>query len=271
MATTLVVIKEWALLHEKEVISILKQTYIANNQMKLYDLWRHKAAECVAKTYNFETPKYWYDMFKGQKGTKDGLDYNVGGTRVFNLADAKQYYGIGLDGNNRYKSVYNQVSTYLTDLNPCGFNEANPEGVIPFDDAVNMYFLTQIKDLDAGTVEKIEYSKNKTDVMASGKWAIQFKLGSSEISGSTGDLETIYNLLIQAEETKVRVIGHTDSTGKPESNLILSKGRANSVVNYLVGRGITKERFQLVDGKGSSQPISKNDAENRRVDISLLK
>jgi hypothetical protein len=38
MATTLVGVKEWALLHDKEVI-ILKQTYTASNQMKLYDSW----------------------------------------------------------------------------------------------------------------------------------------------------------------------------------------------------------------------------------------
>jgi hypothetical protein len=54
MATTLVGVKEWALLHDKEVISILKQTYTASNQMKLYDSWAVRASEAV-KTYAFET------------------------------------------------------------------------------------------------------------------------------------------------------------------------------------------------------------------------
>jgi hypothetical protein len=49
MATTLVGVKEWALLHDKEVISILKQTYTASNQMKLYDSWAVRASEAVAK------------------------------------------------------------------------------------------------------------------------------------------------------------------------------------------------------------------------------
>jgi hypothetical protein len=35
--------------------------------MKLYDSWAVRASEAVAKTYAFETPKYWYDLFKGQK------------------------------------------------------------------------------------------------------------------------------------------------------------------------------------------------------------
>jgi hypothetical protein len=53
MATTLVGVKEWVL-HDKEVISILKQTYTASNQMKLYDSWAVRASEAV-ETYAFET------------------------------------------------------------------------------------------------------------------------------------------------------------------------------------------------------------------------
>ncbi len=275
MATTLVGVKEWAVLHDKEIISILKQTYTACNQIKQYDEWAVRASECVQKTYNFETPKYWYDLFKGQKGTKDGLDYNIGGTRVFNYADAMQYYGI-TDGNNRYKAVYEQVSAYLTDLNPCGFNESNPDGVVAYDDAVNLYFLKSVTDVDAGKAEKITYSGDKTQVLANGQWNISFETGSTAISGSTRDLETIYNLLVQAEETKLKVVGHTDNVGNPSSNVVLSKGRANSVVTYLTGRGISADRFQLVDGKGDSSPIADNStpsgkAKNRRVEITLLK
>lgn len=274
MATTLVVIKEWALQHEKEVVSILKQTYAATNQIKQYDEWAVKASECIAKTYNFETPKYWYDLFKGQKGSKAGLDYNIGGTRVFNYADAMQYYGI-TDGNNRYKAVYNQISSYLTDLNPCGFNQTCKNGVVAYDDAVNLYFLKSVTDVAAGKVDKISYNETKTKVLADGQWNINFETGSYAISGSTKDLEAIYNLLVQAEQTKLKVVGHTDNQGNANSNMLLSKGRANSVVEYLTGRGISKDRFQLIDGKGDTDPVASNatpagQARNRRVEITLL-
>lgn len=274
MATSLVVVKEWAIQHEKEVISILKQTYTACNQIKLYDEWAVKASECVAKTYNFETPKYWYNLFKGQKGTKNGLDYNIGGTRVLNYADAKQYYGI-TDGNNRYKAVYNQISSYLTDLNPCGFNETCKNGVVPYEDAVNLYFLTNANVGFAGTAEKITYNETKTKVLANGQWNINFATGSTTIQGSDKDLEAIYNLLVQAEEAKLQIVGHTDNVGNPQANMALSKGRANSVVQYLTSRGISRDRFQLVDGKGDTAPIATNatpagKAQNRRVEITLL-
>ena len=276
MATTVVVIKEWALLHEKEVKSILKQTYTANNQFKLYDKWAKKAAECVAKTYNMENADYWYNLFKGQKGTKNGLDYNIGGTRVFNYQDALSYYGLGTDNNNRYKAVYTQIGKYLTELNPCGFNESCKSGVVSYEDAVNLYFLTSIKDgVCAGKTESVDYSKAQTQVMASGNWSIEFNTGSTQIKESK-DLESIFNLLEQAETSKIRIIGHTDAVGNNTSNVTLSKGRAQSVVDYLINKGIKKERFQLVDGKGSSEPVADNKTEtgrskNRRVVITLLK
>jgi hypothetical protein len=112
MATTLVLVREWADTHKKEVIELLKQTYIASNQIKQYDEWARKAADCVAKTYNLESGDYWYKMFKGQKGSKDGVDFNIGGTRVFNYADAKQYYGV-TDGNNRYKVILTMLVFHL--------------------------------------------------------------------------------------------------------------------------------------------------------------
>jgi outer membrane protein OmpA-like peptidoglycan-associated protein len=213
-------------------------------------------------------------MFKGQKGTKNGLSYNIGGTRVFNYADVMQYYGIS-DGNNRYQAVYNQVSKYLTELNPMDFNKTYTNGTVPYEDAVNLYFLKSINIGDAGKAEKVDYTATKTNVLAKGQWNINFETGSTNISGSEKDLETIYNLLIQAEQTKLNVIGHTDNVGNNASNVTLSNGRANSVVNYLVNKGISRTRFQVIDGKGSSEPISDNStsqgkAKNRRVEITLL-
>jgi hypothetical protein len=43
--------------------------------------------------------------------------------------------------------VYDQVSSYLVDLNPCGFNETCKDGVVPYEDAVNLYFLKVLQML----------------------------------------------------------------------------------------------------------------------------
>ena len=243
--------------------------------MKNYDDWRVRASEAVTDTYQMESPKYWYDMFKGQQGTKNGLTYNMGGSKVFNNSDAMQYFGL-LDGVNRYKSVYNQVSTYLTELNPFGFNE-NVGKVSAYEDAVNLYYLKNINDIQSTAPEKVDYSAQATEVMASGEWRINFNTGSAQISSSsTSELEKIYNLLIQAENTKLTIVGHTDNVGNPTSNVTLSKNRAEAVVDYLRGKNIPLNRFQMIDGKGANEPTADNNtaagkAKNRRVVITLLK
>ena len=274
MATTIIGVKEWAVTHEKIVTNILKSSLMASNQLKQSDDWAKAGADAVASTFKLENGKYWYDMFKGQSGSKGGVTFNMGGTKALNYADVMQYYGIS-DGNNRYKAVYTQVSTYLTALNPFGFNES-VDGVVPYDDAVNLYFLKNINDIETGTAEKADYSKAKTEVLAKGNWQINFATGSAEIQpSSTGDLNTIYNLLVQAENTKIKVWGHTDNTGNKDANLTLSDKRANAVVDFLLAKGIKVDRIQEVAGKGDSDPIADNNnsvgkAKNRRVEITIL-
>ncbi len=275
MPTVLIGLKEWASQNPEIVSNILKSALTASNQMKNYDDWRVRASEAVTDTYQMETPKYWYDMFKGQQGTKNGLTYNMGGSKVFNYADAMQYFGLS-DGVNRYKSVYTQVSNYLTELNPFGFNE-NVGKVSAYEDAVNLFYLKSINDIQSTAPEKADYTEQATEVMASGEWRINFNTGSAQIlSSSTSELEKIYNLLIQAENSKLTIVGHTDNVGNPNSNLLLSKNRAESVVDYLRKKGIPLNRFQMIDGKGSNEPTADNNtaegkAKNRRVVITLLK
>lgn len=274
MATTIIAFSEWADGNKKSVISILKSSLTASNQIKQYDAWAKAGAAAVHKTFDVESPEYWYKMFKGQKGTKAGVSYNMGGTRVLNYSDVMQYYGIS-DNVNRYKSVYNQVSNYLVELNPFNFNES-VEGVVPYEDAVNLYFIKSINDIDAGETEKADYTATRTEVLATGEWNINFATGSSNIQATSNrDLSTIYNLLIQAENTKINIIGHTDNTGNASKNLTLSDSRANAVVERLLSMGVDPERIQIVEGKGQNDPVASNNtsigrAKNRRVDISLL-
>nr|WP_294934595.1 OmpA family protein [uncultured Flavobacterium sp.] len=274
MPTVLIGLKEWAVKNPEIVSNILKSALTASNQMKNHDEWRKRASEAVAETFQVENAEYWYKMFQGQQGTKNGITYNMGGSKVFNYADAMQYFGLS-DGVNRYKSVYNQVGTYLTELNPFSFNE-NVGKVVPYEEAVNLFFLKNINDIESNSADKADYTAQATEVMASGEWKINFNTGSADISGSGKDLERIYNLLIQAENSKLTIVGHTDNTGNSSANLILSKNRAQAVVNYLTQKGIPQNRFQLIDGKGQNEPVADNStnqgkAQNRRVVVTFLK
>ncbi|OAV44135.1 OmpA family protein [Lewinella sp. 4G2] len=272
MATTVIAVKEWCERNPETVSNILKASYTSSNQMKLFNEWRRRAAEAVTSTYEMEDADYWYGMFKGQQGEKNGISYNMGGSRVFNLADARQYYGLE-DGVNRYKAVYDQVSYYLKELNPAGFNQ-NVKRIIPYNEAVNLDYLKAVKDIDAGEAYASDYSEttNKPrSVLAEGEFNINFASGRATLAPGAKDLlDNIYNILIQAEDAKLELVGHTDRDGDADSNFILSQARAQAVKTYMIQRGIPSSRFRKVIGKGESEPIGNNKAENRRVVITLL-
>ena len=275
MATSVIVLKQWADRNKETVTNILKASYTASNQIKQYEPWKKRASEAVAKSFNMETPDYWYNMFKGQKGEKNGISYNMGGSRVFNLADANQYYGI-TDGTNRYKAVYDQVSKYLKELNPAGFND-NVKRIVPYEEAVNLAYVKSIENIDAGKADVSDYSKKATQQLASGEWQINFDVGRASLRPEGKDvLDQIYNLLIQAEDAKLDLTGHTDNTGTQEGNYSLSSARAEAVKSYFIQKGIPASRFQKVDGKGQDEPVADNataagKSKNRRVAITLLK
>lgn len=73
---------------------------------------------------------------------------------------------------------------------------------------------------------------------------------------------------------RVEVQGHTDSKGSDTYNQTLSQKRAEAVVEYLVGKGVSKDRL-IPKGFGEAAPIATNDTEtgrakNRRVEFVLI-
>lgn len=70
---------------------------------------------------------------------------------------------------------------------------------------------------------------------------------------------------------KLSVEGHTDNVGDKKMNLDLSQRRAESVMKYLVGKGIDAKRLKSA-GKGDTAPVADNRSEagkakNRRVEL----
>jgi len=85
-------------------------------------------------------------------------------------------------------------------------------------------------------------------------------------AGAYTELERVAQVLRDFPETRIRVEGHTDARGSAEHNMQLSERRAKAVGNALVQRGVDPMRMETI-GFGESQPVSSNDADNRRVNI----
>ena len=91
---------------------------------------------------------------------------------------------------------------------------------------------------------------------------------------SEAELNKIIALLNENPNMKVQISGHTDNVGKKEANQLLSLNRAKSVVNYLIGKGITMNRL-LPKGFGDTKPVASNDTDegkslNRRTEINVV-
>ncbi len=103
---------------------------------------------------------------------------------------------------------------------------------------------------------------------------LQFAPYGTSLSGEAQEtLRKAAAALAGRPAVRIRVEGHSDTSGEPTRNINLSKKRAESVRAFLVKNGVAKDRITVV-GLGSSRPVADNEeksgrATNRRVEIHL--
>jgi outer membrane protein OmpA-like peptidoglycan-associated protein len=90
---------------------------------------------------------------------------------------------------------------------------------------------------------------------------------------ATRQLEVVVQALREQPTLQTHITGHTDGIGSDAYNMKLSQRRAESVANYLVKSGASRQNIKT-DWRGKREPIAPNDtdagrAQNRRVEIVL--
>ena len=101
---------------------------------------------------------------------------------------------------------------------------------------------------------------------------VSFDFNRAEVKPAfSGSLDKLADVLIKYNRTVVHVVGHTDSVGSDSYNQQLSERRAQSVGDYLVSRGVPRDRMRT-EGRGEREPRATNATEagrqlNRRVEI----
>jgi len=129
----------------------------------------------------------------------------------------------------------------------------------------------------AGLQRRLEYMEyRETDrgvVITLGD--VLFEVGEADLRpAAEQNIDDVIELLESEPDKRIRIEGHTDSTGAAGFNLRLSRQRAESVRDALIERGIDAGRLNAV-GMGEDFPISTNEtaegrARNRRVDVIVL-
>jgi outer membrane protein OmpA-like peptidoglycan-associated protein len=119
--------------------------------------------------------------------------------------------------------------------------------------------LNNIEEGSAIVLENIFFEFNKADLLPA----------------SFAELDKVALFMIESDIKSIEISGHTDSEGSDAYNQKLSEGRAKSVVDYLISKGVSPERI-IAAGYGESRPIESNlseagRAQNRRVEFTLIK
>jgi flagellar motor protein MotB len=133
----------------------------------------------------------------------------------------------------------------------------------------------EVKPMETGLVtvnaEVLAVDIAKTGYVA--VYGIYFDTGKADVKPeSEPTLKEIAKLLQQSPKLQLYVVGHTDNVGTLNSNMELSKLRAEAVVKALISRhGIDSKKLHPV-GVGPLSPISSNKTEegrakNRRVEL----
>lgn len=126
-----------------------------------------------------------------------------------------------------------------------------------------------------------EFSPEEADVYRQGDKllirlkAVNFPSGRADLPPKALPLlAKVKNIAADLNPSQIVIEGHTDSTGKAQTNKALSQDRAEAVATYLGTNGIEKDKIEAV-GRGFEKPITSNKtkegrAQNRRVDVIIF-
>lgn len=132
-----------------------------------------------------------------------------------------------------------------------------------FNRSTTLYVKLQLGIQEAGAGKTIILNK------------IYFETGKAILDiASSADLDRLVQFLMDNPGAKLEIQGHTDNIGSLLANNKLSLARANSVVIYLVKKGVAENRLSA-KGFGPTMPVSNNStkegrAQNRRVEMKVL-
>jgi outer membrane protein OmpA-like peptidoglycan-associated protein len=150
----------------------------------------------------------------------------------------------------------------------CPYVDTDGDGVLDKDDeCVNVPGLVENNGCP-------EIKEEEQEIINTAFENLEFESGKNVIKDvSYASLEELAELMIRKGEWKIKIAGHTDSQGKAQSNLILSKKRAEAVRDFLVQRGVNTDNI-IVQYFGEEKPIADNNTaegrqKNRRVEMAV--
>jgi len=217
---------------------------------------------------------------------RDNANVIAGASVIIREEDSNRtLYSTTTDANGQYHFgfVPGKQTDYVIEITQSGYFPYIVVLNYPSRNNINKFVTEQ--DLTSVTLNQIDVRSVLTyafpiDIKEGAKavlGGVYFDFNSADLRPeSSYALDRLYEFLVRNPQIVMEIGGHTDNVGSSYVNKFLSQKRAQSVVNYLVKKGIPKRRLTAV-GYGFTQPITTNDRElngrdvNRRVEVKILR
>lgn len=271
--------KSWMASHKDFVIGMLKAADRGAMAVRSGQDGLMAMGQVHAQIFKEQDASYWARYFKGEIGRDHAGDsVSLGGSKVINLQEARDYFGLRQGTENIYASVYRVFKAYDESFYPTMYtgNDA-----IPAYDAVvdTSYLEAALKDVPAtqGVVApSLAIAAPITTTVSKKSWHIEFDSGKATIKAAS--MDQLYGIEDTAAMTslRLRLDGYTDATGSADVNTPLSEARAQAVADWLYQKApnnFPKSRMEA-RGHGPANPVCGDAspscyAQNRRVEVTL--
>lgn len=267
----------WLQAHKDEVQAILNGGLKSGDRIRASNAMLNKAAEYATQVWKEQNAAYWAKYYKGTvEKDAQGHEVQLGGSLVFNLNDNIHLFG--LDGQSM--NIFGQVYEYYRQFNLDNYTSTYPNGIPNVSEFLDTSYLKALvdKNVVSAPANMPTYTKGVvTQVEGRKAEHIEFDVGSASIRQDVNTQKALKDILDLTIATglKIELAGHTDKTGSPAKNLVLSKQRAQAVKQWLQAQSpadYPNERFSKIEGFGSSKPVDAGDTKealqtNRRVDL----
>lgn len=171
----------------------------------------------------------------------------------------KQTYSGRPDKNGRFDLLLPEGDTLEVRIRSLGKDSIIRLLAIPVDSNLRIYNY------------EMSYSPPRTIILEN----VYYDTGKTTLRPeSFKSLNDLAELLLLKPQIEMEIYGHTDNVGGYAYNMKLSQGRAESVKNYLISKGIHFTRLTAI-GFGYNRPIESNDTpdgrqKNRRTEVRIL-
>lgn len=233
-----------------------------------------RASECCLELFSFNKARVKKTISGVVRDCKTGAP--LPGARITARAPDGKVLFDGQTGNNgTYSFVLDDLTNISATATAAEFNPASANTTAPADDDMDVESMT-LADLCLQPIER-PVEVNKSIVLEN----VLFDFNKATLSKASYPVfDTLITWMNQYPGMVIELSSHTDNIGSDAYNKTLSEKRAASCVDYLLSKGIARDRM-VAKGYGETMPVAPNQIygkdnpegrkKNRRTEFKVLK